>query len=362
MGILQRYFWREMTAAFASVTLVLFAILCVNQIGAVLARAAELDYPRAVVWELISLGALENVSILLPIGLLLGLVLALGRLHHDSEMVAAQACGLGTIGVLKPVLWLAIPVVLLVSWLNMSIAPDAAVKVAEVRAAAVRAAQSAPMEAGRFRSFDSGRIVIYARSRDSNGDLRDVFIKRNNGAVVETTLAERARMAMGADGLAQAVVLFNGRRYEGEPGSARYQLLSFEEQNIPLAAASGTDRGAGLDGEPTSALLGATTLPERAELQWRLGLPIMAFVLALLAIPLGRLRPRQGRYSRVWQAVLMFAMYANLALIARSWLTRGVIKAGLGLWWVHLLFIGVGVLLVYGRDWRRVLLARKRVS
>jgi len=362
MGILQRYYWREMGAAFASVTLVLFAILCVNQIGAVLARAAELDYPKTVVWELIGLGALENVSILLPIGLLLGLVLALGRLHHDSEMVAAEACGLGAAGVLRPVLWLTVPVVLLVAWLNMSIAPDAAVRVAEVRAAAVRAAQSAPMEAGRFRSFDSGRIVIYARSRDPDGDLRDVFIKRNDGAVVETTLAERARMALGADGLAQAVVLYNGKRYEGEPGSARYQLLSFETQSIPLTAASGTDRGAGLDGEPTSALFGATTRAERAELQWRIGLPLMAFVLALLAIPLGRLRPRQGRYSRVWQAVLVFALYANFALIARSWLTRGVISAGLGLWWVHLLFILVGVFMVWGGNWRRALIARRAAA
>jgi lipopolysaccharide export system permease protein len=358
MGILQRYFWREMTAAFISVTLVLFAILCVNQVGTVLARAAELDYPRAVVWELIGLGALENVSILLPIGLLLGLVLALGRLHHDSEMVAAEACGLGRGGVLRPVLWLALPVVVLVAWLNLTVAPAAAVRVAEVRAEAVRAAQSAPMEAGRFRSFDSGRIVIYARSRDANGDLRDVFIKHSDGPVLETTLAARARLALGADGLAQSVVLYSGRRYEGEPGSGRYQLLSFEEQNIPLTAASGTERGPGLDGAPTAELLGATTLAERAELQWRLGLPVMALVLALLAIPLGKLRPRQGRYSRVWQAVLAFALYANLALIARSWLTRGVTKPEFGIWWVHLLFLALGALLVWGAALRRAVFAR----
>ena len=82
MRILQRYVWREISVNSLAVTLVLFAILFVYQIGAVLARAAELRYPRAMVFELFALGALQNVAVLLPFGLLLGTVLALGRLHH----------------------------------------------------------------------------------------------------------------------------------------------------------------------------------------------------------------------------------------------------------------------------------------
>src|ERR1039457_5979792 len=86
---------REMTVNFIGVTVVLFAILFVNQVGAVLARAAQLQYQSGFVLELIGLGAAQNVAILLPIGLLLGLVLAFGRLYHDSEMAAAPAGGVG---------------------------------------------------------------------------------------------------------------------------------------------------------------------------------------------------------------------------------------------------------------------------
>ena len=95
MRILQRYLLREMTVDFLGVTVVAFAILLVNQVGTVLARAAQLQYQKEFVLELIGLGAAQNVAILLPIGLLLGLVLAFGRLYHDSEMAAAQACGVG---------------------------------------------------------------------------------------------------------------------------------------------------------------------------------------------------------------------------------------------------------------------------
>ena len=72
LRILQRYLLREMTVNFVGVTLVLFAILFVNQVGSVLARAAQLQYQSGFVLELIGLGAAQNVAILLPIGLLLG--------------------------------------------------------------------------------------------------------------------------------------------------------------------------------------------------------------------------------------------------------------------------------------------------
>jgi lipopolysaccharide export system permease protein len=86
-------------------------------------------------------------------------------------------------------------------------------------------------------------------------------------------------------------------------------------------------------------LFGSDNPRLRAELQWRLGLPIMTLMLTVMAVPLGRLRPRQGRYAHVWIAVLIFALYSNLALAARTWLEHGKIAPGLGLWWVHGLFL-----------------------
>src|SRR5881227_856599 len=92
---LGRYVLREVVTAWLLVTGVLLVILLVNQMVGVLERAAASQYPEGVVLELIGLGALQNLSILLPVGLLLGVVLAFGRLYHDSEMAAALACGAG---------------------------------------------------------------------------------------------------------------------------------------------------------------------------------------------------------------------------------------------------------------------------
>ena len=333
----------EMTVNFIGVTLIAFALLLVNQIGAVLARAAQLQYQKGYVLELIGLSAVQNVAILLPFGLVVGIVLAFGRLYHDSEMAAAQACGVGVARVATTVWLLALPVTALIGWLNFDLSPRAAAAEAALRNAALRAAVNAPVEPGKFRSFGGGRIVVYARAAQRNGDLTDVFVKRSEGATVETTVARRARYSGAADGEAETITLYDGERIEGIPGSNRFRIMRFEQQLIPVQAPEAATRAPRVGELSTWSMLGSRDLKQLAELHWRLGLPVMTLVLTVLAVPLGRLRPRQGRYAHVWIAVLVFALYANLALAARTWLERGIIPSALGLWWVHALFLALSV-------------------
>ncbi len=359
MRILQRYMLWEMTVNFVGVTLIAFALLLVNQVGSVLARAAQLQYQKGYVLELIALSAAQNVAILLPFGLLIGIVLAFGRLYHDSEMAAAQACGVGVGRVAAAVWLLALPVTLLIGWLNFDLSPRAAAAEAALRSAALRAGINAPVEPGKFRSFSGGRIVVYARAAERNGDLTDVFVKRSEGAAVETTVARRARYSGSAEGEAETITLYDGERIEGTPGSNRFRIMRFEQQLIPIQAPDNGTRPARVGELSTSTLLASRDVKQLAELHWRLGLPLMTLVLTVFAVPLGRLRPRQGRYAHVWVAVLVFALYANLALAGRTWLERGVIPAALGLWWVHALFLAMSLAALLGPGLARAHRARR---
>jgi lipopolysaccharide export system permease protein len=339
LQILQRYLLREMTVNFLGVTLVLFAILFINQVGTVLARAAQLQYQSGFVLELIGLGAAQNFALLLPIGLLLGIVLAFGRLYHDSEMAAAQACGVGVGRVAAAVWLLALPITALIVLINFELAPRAAAAEAAMRDEALRASVTAPLAPGKFRSFAGGRIVIYARAAAPNGDLAGVFVKRSDGLRIETTVASRAHYSLSSDGLSETITLYDGQRLEGIPGDTRYRIMRFDEQLIPIRTPETAQRSQRVDGVSTAQLLESSDPKMRAEFQWRLGLPIMTLVLTAMAVPLGRLRPRQGRYAHVWIAVLVFALYANIALAGRTWLARGRTPQELGLWWVHGLFL-----------------------
>ena len=102
-NILGRYIFREVVVASLVVTAVLLVILLAYQVVGVLERAAANQFPHGVVLQLVWLGALQYLSILMPVGLLLGVVLAFGRMYDDSEMAAALACGAGPANVYIPV-------------------------------------------------------------------------------------------------------------------------------------------------------------------------------------------------------------------------------------------------------------------
>ena len=157
--ILDRYILREVIANCAVVTGVLLIILLTNEVARVLSRAADSQYPRSMVLELIGLGAIHNLNILVPIGLLLGVVFAFGRLYHDSEMAAALACGVSPRRIYTPVIAFAVVVTLLLTWLSIDVAPESMGSVLTLRNAAVRAGQFATVAPGRFHSFGAGSAI-----------------------------------------------------------------------------------------------------------------------------------------------------------------------------------------------------------
>jgi lipopolysaccharide export system permease protein len=336
LRILDRYILREVVASWFAVTGVLLAILITNQVASVLARAAESQYPRGVVLELILLGSVQNLSVIMPVALLLAIVLALGRLYHDSEMTAAQACGAGSRIVLVPVLGFTGILAILLAALSMLVAPAATRHMLELRSEALRAGQFAPIAAGKFRSFGGGSTVVYAQDTDPDGTLRRVFVERDRGDHLEIALAQRATHAYSEDGNLQLITLYDGERYEGVPGERKFRIVRFAENTIPVRLPELSGGSTALEGLSSGALLRSDDLKQRAEFHFRLAFPVMALLLAVIAVPLARLRPRQGRYARVGFAVLIFFVYIQLTIAGRTWLSRGVTPEWLGLWWVHI--------------------------
>ncbi len=344
--MLERYILREVVAGWLGITGILLAIMVPFEMARVLSRAADNQYPRSMVFELIGLGAVHNLNILVPIGLLLGVVLALGRLYHDSEITAVLACGAGPRRIYLPVSLLAIVVTALLVWLSLDVAPRAMARVLDLRRIAFQAGRLAPVAPGRFRTFSGGRTVVYAQSENPDGTLSNVFVERSRGPVVEVALAARARHAIAPDGQSLTITLYDGERFEGDPGGAQFRILHFGEHTIPVQLPPPAVPVTDVDAAPTRALVRSRDREQQAELQWRLALPVMAVVLTLLAVPLSRLNPRQGRYARFGLAVLLYVVYSNLVTLGRSWIARGTLPASLGLWWTHAAIILVAALVI----------------
>ncbi len=349
--ILERYILREIITSWLGVTGVLLVILVTNEVARVLSRAADNQYPHSMVLELIGLGAVHNLNILVPVGLLLGIVLAFGRLYHDSEMTALIACGAGPSRIYLPVSILAVVITALLAGLSLDVAPQAMLRVLDLRSIALRAGQFAAVAPGRFRTFGSGSTVVYAEGENPDGTLTNVFVERGRGAYLQVAVAARARHAISADGRSLTITLYDGERIEGVPGSAQFRIMRFAEHVLPVQMPPPVIAVSDLDATPTRELVGSPDRARQAELQWRLALPVMGVVLTLIAVPLSRLNPRQGRYARVWLAAIVYLVYSNLIALGRSWIEHGTVRASFGLWWTHAAVIAAVLLVVSAPRW-----------
>lgn len=345
LRILDRYIFRETLQTWLSVTLVLLAILLSNQFARVLGDAARDKIAKDAVFSVIGLTALQYMTIIVPFGLFLAIMLALARLYSDSELPAMMACRVGPSGLFRPIAWLAVPLAAFVAWLALVVAPDSLQRIEIIGAETQRQMDLSALEAGRFVQAGSDGAVIFSEQVDSNGVLSNVFLQRRDGDTVEVVLARSGTQRVSDDDT-RYIVLSEGRRYLGVPGSNRFQVIEFAEYGLPYALPAAEIPKLKPEAMSTLDLLEVKDTLAIAELQWRLSVPISTLILALLAVPLSKSQPRQGRYGKLALGVLVFIIYFNLLGAAKVWVERGDLIPEIGIWSVHASMLLVALLLL----------------
>jgi lipopolysaccharide export system permease protein len=191
--------------------------------------------------------------------------------------------------------------------------------------------------------------VYYAERVDKDGVLHNVFVQRRIGDKVEIAVAPRAEQR-GAGLEQQIFVLYDGERYEGVPGSSEFRIARFKEFNLPVRL-KGLERSVErVEAKSSLDLLSSKDVREHAELHARLAGPLMTLVLGVLAVPLSRLRPRQGRYANMGVALLACFLYLMATRVGTTWIEVGRVPAVLGLWWLHGAILAIAVWLLLMQD------------
>jgi len=335
VSLISRYILRETFGAWLIVVAVLFTILMAKQFADILGDAAAQRLPREAIGSIFVLTSMRYVTLLTPIALFLGIMLALARLNRDGESAALSACGVGPGRLLVPVLTLTGVLALALAWFSLLLNPDASARIDAIKRKAEQELHLGALEPGRFMSPDSGGTVIYPRGVVGD-ELRDLFVwQHQQGDRVVTTLAQRGERTVDPSTGDVAFVLRDGRRYEGVPGTNEFLVVEFDEGRIPIRPKDEQAVAESVLSKPTVALLASREPTDRAELQWRVSVPISVFVLALLAVPLSRSAPREGRYAKIGIGLLAYIVYANVLSIARTWVERDLAPEWIGLWWVH---------------------------
>lgn len=348
LSILDRYIAREVLLTFLGVTLVLLLIFLSKLIVGYLTEAASGEIPGDIILILITLKSIKYLTLILPLSLFLAILLVQGRMYRDSEMVAISACGVGTLQLYKPLFFVAFPFVLILTVLSLYALPWTEKMEDDLLREAQKNLEVTGIQAGRFREGTSNERIIYAEDISSDRSImKNLFIHARTGERTILLSSKSGRLQLDSNTNDRYLVMLDGYRYEGTPGEADYKIIKFEEHRLLIKpntiAASGEQRNA----IPTATLWKSDDRVHIAELQWRISMPLSALVLVLLALPLGKVDPRKGRYGKLFIAILIYIFYVNLLAVAQSWIIKGEAPTALGIWWVHaIVLLLVAIMLV----------------
>lgn len=341
-----RYLSREVFSLLLAITLILLIIFLSNEWFRHISRVVAGRLSMAMMAELLLLSLPQLLGVLLPLGFFFALLIAYGRLYADNEMTVMFASGLSPVKLSIYTLVMACIVAIFAGTISLGVAPNIEVKRQQIMRQGGLALMVDLLLPGRFQTIDKHGTAVYVAATD-NEKLRGIFIARRLPQKKQWDIvsAERGEIIEPDSGLRQ-LVLYQGQRYQGVLGQGDFYTTSFSELSFPLTK---KQRSMPVNVKSRSSIYlwrhYHDSLGNSAELQWRLSIPMMAFILALISVPLSRVSPRQGRYAKIFPATLIIVVYANLLFFIRSWVKHGSFPVDIGLWGLHIAFLFVAAII-----------------
>lgn len=356
--IIFRYLARDLLATTAAVALVLLMVVMSSRFVQYLADAAEGKIDPNVIFAIMGYRLPAFLDLILPLAFFLAVLLSYGRLYQDSEMTVLHACGVSQMRIAAYTLAVALVVAGIVASLSLWLSPQGMARAELLIDAQKVRGEFDAMEGGKFYPLRGGKGVSYTEQIREDGHMEKIFlVEAGADAAGEPRMvivvAERGEPKRSDQGQAAYLVLSNGHRYQGVPGRADFEVTQFAEYGQRLPKPTPRNRPGWSESVPTSILRRSTDPEHVAALQWRYSTALLVLVVTLMAVPLSRTDPRKGRFAHILPAVFLYIAYLVSLNAARGAVEAGAVSPALGLWWIHLLFLGIGAgLMLWWTGWR----------
>jgi lipopolysaccharide export system permease protein len=353
--ILLRYFTREIFFTMSAVAIVVLTIAVGWRFSGYLESAAAGRMSHEVLLVIMAYRLPGFLEVIIPISFFLSIMLVHGRFHVDSEIIILRACGVSTGRLIQITLFAAMIVMMITGLISLWLKPMGEKQVEILLSDQKNLTEFDTLMPGRFQMLTSGKRVTYIESILADGGLERVFINEydetsiNGPRQAVTVIAETGRTQVDELGR-RFLVLENGFRYEGEPGQKNFQIVEYKEYGQLVDSGGRVKEKRRRTAIPTLELFKASDSTSLSELHWRVGVVFMIPVIALLAIPLAHVKPRQGRFTRLVPAMILCFLYIVALSAARTGLEKGDIPLVIGLWWVHGLALFM-TFFMYRLDW-----------
>ncbi len=345
--ILSRYLTKEIFKSQIAILFILLVIFFCQQLVRVLSSAVSGRVPTDLVLSLLGLGMPTMAQLMLPLSLFIALLLTLGRFYAESEITVMRACGVGQSLLVKVALFLSVFTTAIAVYNVFWLTPWAINKQSEMLAEAKANPRFAALSAGQFMS--AGGYVLFIDNIENNR-LNDIYVfqpdqqKKNKPSVVVAESGELQGLPNGD----QLLTLTNSDRYEGTPQTADFRISHFGSYTAYLGYQQVETDEKLVQRADFSKLIADNSPEAKSELQWRFALIFATPLMALLAVPMSSVNPRQGRFAKLLPALLMYLIYFLLQSSLKSAGGSGKVDASL---LMPLVSIGFLILRIVLNSW-----------
>ena len=330
-----------------AVTLVLMLIMMSGRLINQLASAAAGEVSLEVVFFTLLLRMPSFLEMILPMALFISILLAYGRMYSENEMTVLTATGFSERRLLGYTLIPGMVVMLVVGTFSLYLSPLGAQKMEALYQKQSEMTEFELLVPGRFQSTEKGSRVTYTESLSSDKTvMNNVFIADGNTLM----LAENGSQYISPETGSRFLELHGGKRFDVTPGSLEFQVLEFERYGVKIAEETEDRRKTKKDAIPTVELIGSDNAKYQAQLQWRISLIIMVPILVLIAFPLSKVNPRQGRFARMFPAIILFMVYISVLIAMRGMVEKEKLSADFGIWSLHIIYFLIALSLLYGPE------------
>ncbi|MFD2191089.1 LPS export ABC transporter permease LptF [Pistricoccus aurantiacus] len=349
--IVFRYLTREILLTMLAVAGVLLLVIMGSRFIRYFGSAAQGEIPVSILGWLMLYHLPGFLELILPLAFFLAVLLAYGQLYLNSEITVLVACGMSPARLLQisllPALIVAVTVALCSLWLT----PAGALEQERLISEQQSQLDFSLLSPGRFQDFGEGRTAYTQAMNSAKTRMEGVFIserqKRSDGTPENVvTRAAGGYQTVDDETGSRFLVLTDGQRYSVDPGKHQAERLEFDTYAVRLSRAMDARDESDVEFASTRQLLQMDTAPAAAQLQWRISMPVMVLILVLIAQPLARTNPRQGRFAKLLPAIFLHIAYLSLLLAALDAIAKGTLSASTGMWPIHLVFLIIGLWLM----------------
>ncbi|MDH5545685.1 MAG: LPS export ABC transporter permease LptF [Gammaproteobacteria bacterium] len=335
--IIERYLLKEITLNFLSVLAVILLIFGGHHFVRFMEHAASGSLPVEYIFKILFVFILAQMMLLLPGAMFIAFLVSLGRFYRDYEMTAMFACGVGLPRLLRSLVLYALVFSLIVGVMSIWVAPWAERTTRELRFEASLVAEFNALTPGRFHPISKNRGVFYLEKTTGTEGLERVFVFLETERGMEAFSAKRGRRENNAQG--DFLVLEDGSLLQRNAKEDSWALLRYGDAQLRLQTPMDAGQLYRVREKRIESLFDEFNRKNIAELYWRFSIPFASVILLILAVFVSKSEPRQGRFGKLFFAILIYIFYIYGMIMSKNWLRSDTVPLLPGIVGLHMIFV-----------------------